>query len=466
MTDITDSRSETVPDSTSGYLLTGATVLTMEPGAPPLVADILVDGAFVVAVGADLGSRPDLSTRVCAARRIDLTGCIVAPGFVDTHRHAWEAQFRRGIPDVDDLAGYVQSTLVEIAPRYSPEDMYIGTRLAAMTALDSGITTMLDFSHNSRSAAHSDAAVQAQIDAGIRVVHASMSPHFGDWDHQWPRDVTRLVETYTSDLVSFRIAALPTDEISGPPLVYGPELAAVARDLGIGVSVDAIFGESSSRAIRQWADAGILGPDVELIHCTNLTPDAWRAIGDTGATVSLAPTSDAQIGTESAIPAVDEALAAGIRPGLSIDVEVALSSDMFTQMRALLAIQRMRAANATFETAKPATRIQTLDVLDFATAQGARTIGLEAVTGRIAPGLAADLQVIAADDVNTMPLNDAVGTVVLGADARNIRAVFVAGVLRKWNGRVLGLDVDRLHADVVRSRDAIRRRVDAARAAQ
>ncbi|MCO6763538.1 amidohydrolase, partial [Streptomyces sp. EL5] len=91
-------------------------------------------------------------------------------------RHAWEAQLRRIMPDVDDLGGYVMATLAGYATVYRPEDMYIGTRLAAMTAIDSGITTMLDFSHNSRTREHSDAAIEALRDTGIRGVHASMGP--------------------------------------------------------------------------------------------------------------------------------------------------------------------------------------------------------------------------------------------------------------------------------------------------
>ncbi|GAA4900644.1 hypothetical protein [Streptomonospora salina] len=46
--------------------------------------------------------------------------------------------------------------------------MYAGTRLAALAALDAGITTMPDFSHNSRTSAHSDAAIRALADPGIR----------------------------------------------------------------------------------------------------------------------------------------------------------------------------------------------------------------------------------------------------------------------------------------------------------
>ncbi|GAA1614859.1 amidohydrolase family protein [Actinoplanes couchii] len=433
-------------------LFTGGTVVTMDPALGDLArGDVLIDGDRIAAVGPDLREHP----LARGASIVDTTGRIVSPGFVDTHRHAWQAQFRRSIPDVTDLGAYVTNTLARIAPAYCPHDVYVGTRLAALSALDAGITTMLDFSHNSRSAAHSDAAIQALLDTGIRGVHASMAPHFGDWDGQWPKDVERLHAAHSSGLVSVRLATLATGEISGPLLAYGPQLALVSRYLGIGVSVDAVFGESSSTAIVDWARAGLLGPHVTLIHATGLTPEAWRAIGDTGTTISLAPTSDAQIGLETAIPAVDEALAVGVRPGLSIDVEVALASDMFTQMRALHTIQRMRAVNAAYGTDAVPNRITTRDMLDFATLQGAHTNGLGAVTGSLTPGKQADLLVVNASDINTMPLNDAVGTLVLGADPRNIETVLVAGVIRKSAGRLVGVDVSRLHEEVLASRDAV-----------
>ncbi|MBF6205670.1 MULTISPECIES: amidohydrolase family protein [Nocardia] len=439
---------------TSGrrILLTGAAaVVSMDPEAGVLPgADLLIEGDRIAAVGSDLAADDALV--------IDVTGAILAPGFVDTHRHAWEAQLRRIMPDVNDLGQYVTSTLAGIAPAYQPHDMYIGTRLAALTAIDSGITTMLDFSHNSRTAAHSDAAIRALAETGIRGVHASMRPHFGTWDGQWPADLTRLHDTYfaSGGLLTLRLAALATDEVAGPDLAYGERLARTARDLGIGVSIDAVFGLPSSEAILGWAEQGLLGPDVSLIHCTGLTPQAWQAVADTGTNVALAPTSDAQIGLESAIPAIDEALAVGIRPGLSIDVEVALASDMFTQMRALHAIQRMRAVHAAYGTGdQPAARIGVHDVLDFATLQGAKSIGLGDVTGSLTPGKQADVLVVRAEDLNNMPLNDPIGTLVLGSDARNIEAVFIAGQVRKWAGTVLDLDLAALREDVHASRDRI-----------
>ncbi|WP_354644393.1 amidohydrolase family protein [Kitasatospora camelliae] len=447
----------TAGDPGRRILFTGATILTMDPALGTLpTGDLLVSGDTITAVGPDLRARGAATDAVV----VDASGTVLTPGFVDTHRHAWQGQLRRIIPDVDDLAGYLDTTLVRLAPAYRPEDMYVGTRLAALGAVDAGITTLLDLSHNSRTAAHSDAAVQALVDSGVRGIHAAMGPHFGAWDRQWPADLARLAAWSGTDgrgRVTVRLAALATEEIAGPDLAYGPRLARIADESGLGVSVDAVFGAASSAAVLRWEREGLLGERLALIHATGLTAEAWRAIGASGTRISLAPTSEAQIGLEDAVPAVDEALAAGVRPGLSIDVEVALANDMFTQMRTLHAIQRMRAVNGGRATRRVRPRISTQDVLDFATRQGADTVGLGEVTGTLTPGKQADLLMITADEVNNLPLNDAVGTVVLGADARNVDTVLIAGRVRKWAGRLVDVDLPRLRAEAAASRDHLLR---------
>jgi len=59
------------------------------------------------------------------------------------------------------------------ALHYRPQDIYVGNLVTALGCIDAGITCIIDNSHNSRSSAHSDSAIQALIDSGIRAVHAS-----------------------------------------------------------------------------------------------------------------------------------------------------------------------------------------------------------------------------------------------------------------------------------------------------
>lgn len=437
-------------------LLRWATVLSMDPDVGDFeCADILIEGKIIKAVAPDLGE----AAADGQALVVDLTGTIAIPGLQDTHRHSWQNQLRRLIPDADQVE-YVAVTHVQIGPVYRPQDMYAGNLISALGALDSGVTTVLDFSHNARSAAHSDAAVDAWVDAGIRCVHASCAPLQGAWDEQWPADLKRLrEERFSSDdqLVTLAMGVLgkAVPEIVEPAALSADGLR-WARELGLPTSVDGMFGARASAQLQELGDQGLLGPDMTFIHCQDISEMAWQLIADTGASVSLAPTSDAQVGLTSAMSPVQKALDMGIRPALSVDVECCLTTDMHSQMRHVLHLQRMMAFNRAYNGDPDApARIGVRDVLDFATVQGSKANWLAHKVGTLTPGKEADIAIIRVDDVNSMPLNNAHGSVVLGADARNIEAVFVAGRPRKWDREIVGLDRSKLERMVVESRDYV-----------
>ncbi len=146
---------------------------------------------------------------------IDASNTIVIPGLVDCHRHSWEAQLRRINPNSPTLADYSNATHLSFAKFYRPQDHYVGNYLTGIGCIDYGITCVIDNSHNSRSAAHSDAAVEALMDSGVRAVHASGPPGAGDWAHQWPADLERLQKKYfssTDQLVTLRMFSGPIRE--------------------------------------------------------------------------------------------------------------------------------------------------------------------------------------------------------------------------------------------------------------
>ena len=210
--------------------------------------------------------------------------------------------------------------------------------------------------------------------------------------------------------------------------------------------------------MRLAAAGEVLGPEVTLIHCQSLGEEAWRVIADSGCRVVLASTSDAQLGCEEGVPPIQEALDVGIVPALSVDVECCLTSDLFTQMQVTLNVQRMHCAQHRHRGEEAPDPIPVRRALECATIAGAAANGVDAVTGSLTPGKQADIVLIGAEDLNNMPLNDAVATVVLGADSGNVDKVFVGGRPRKW-GEVLGVDLPALRREVNASRDFLLERV-------
>lgn len=171
-------------------LIRGATILSMDDNVGNhLRGDILISGATIAAVGENLEAQ--------GACVIDATNMIAMPGMVDTHRHSWEGQLRRINPNAETLEDYCNATHFSFAKYYRPADIYIGNLLTALGCIDAGITTVVDNSHNSRTAAHSNAAVEALLDAGIRALHASGAPVSGEWDKShWPGNLERLQKKY------------------------------------------------------------------------------------------------------------------------------------------------------------------------------------------------------------------------------------------------------------------------------
>jgi cytosine/adenosine deaminase-related metal-dependent hydrolase len=434
------------PGTGRPILLRGATVVTMDPKLADLAAgDVLIKGTTIAAVGPDLRAiaGPDAVT-------VDLKGMILMPGLVDGHRHCWQNQLRHLICDAD-IDEYIAMTHGSTALYYRPEDMYVGDLVTLLGAIDSGVTCVLDFSHNSRSREHSDAVFQAYQDSGARAVHVSAPPNAGTWQEQFPADLLRLRDSYCRGTGPLTTVRMGIDLRRVRPVT---ELMSYARDNSFAITFDGVMGPPSSDEVEDIGRAGALGPDVTLVHCTDMSAEAWRHIARSGARVTLAPTSDEQLGLADGIPPVQQALDSGVRPSLSVDVEISLSSDMFTQMRCILATQRMRATQRRYrgEGSAPAF-ITNRDVLDFATAQGAADVGLGDQIGTLTPGKQADIVAIRAEEINNLPLNNAIGTIVHGTDTRNVDTVFIGGKLRKWRGELIGADINRVRRLAYESRD-------------
>jgi cytosine/adenosine deaminase-related metal-dependent hydrolase len=456
------------PPLADRILIRGGTVLTMDPSVGDFAtADVLIEGRKIVSVA---------TTIEASAEVLDARGMIVIPGLVDAHRHHWSGMFKCGLPNAD---GTAYGNLADrIMPFLREQDVYDITRLTNASAIDCGITCILDYMHGSKTADLTNAAVSAHFDSGIRSVFAfatprpehmnpaslmtcgcssgldvesesSATPHHPTYVHVLKR------EFFSSEdqLVSLRL---------GTPLLS--RNFALARELDLKIISDAIYGGptpirpvDAAPRLREMAKAGELGPDVTLIHCTLLPDDVFQLLADHGVCVVLVPTSDASLrGLGDSVPPIQKVMDFGLlkRTGLSVDIEVSLSPDLFAQMRAVLVIQRLLANQGwAHGTAKPARNISVREVLGMATIGGATAIGTEKKCGSLTPGKEADIVLIRATDVTTGPLNNAFGTVVVGANVNNVDTVIIGGKIKKCRGQLIGVDQSALVDRVRESRD-------------
>ena len=421
-------------------LLRGGSVITMDPEIGDLPeGDVLIEGDKIAAVQPQITADADV---------LDVTGRIVIPGFVDTHRHTWEAAIRGCAPN-DTLDDYFVHILDTFAPVYRAEDVYAANLAGSLECLNAGITTLVDWSHINNTPDHPDAAIQALHETGIRAQYAygsantSLADYWNESKIAIPAgDVRRVRDTYFSGGSSAGGLLTMALATRGPGFCLPEVVRAewdLARELDLPVTVHVAMGRVGGRfgMVRQLAAMDLLRPGTTYIHCCHLSEEEWHLVADSGGLVSIAAQVELQMG--HGWPPVMKAMAHGLRPGLSIDVVTSLPGDMFTQIRAAFGAERARVHETCWEQdiPCPADLLTARQVLEMATINGAAVAGVAGRTGSLTPGKQADVVVIDATALSIAPVIDPVAAVTLSADVSNVETVIVAGVSRKRDGRLL-----------------------------
>jgi cytosine/adenosine deaminase-related metal-dependent hydrolase len=130
---------------------------------------------------------------------------------------------------------------------------------------------------------------------------------------------------------------------------------------------------------------------------------------------------------------------------------------MFGTMRTAVGMQRALDNAPAVETGEVIERIglTCAEVLLFATIDGARAAGLDAVAGSIEVGKSADIIVLDDRALAMTPMNNPLGSVVYSAHPGLVRDVFVEGNQVKKDGKLVGVDYDRIRELAVASRDHV-----------
>ncbi|HZE34138.1 MAG TPA: amidohydrolase family protein [Actinoallomurus sp.] len=425
-----------------------ATVLTMDEAGIIDGGDVLVIGETIAAVGRDL-EVPE------GAVEVDASGGIVMPGMVDTHRHMWQTALR-GLGADWTLSQYFVFYYLTWGKIFRPEDVHAGNVLSAIEAVDSGVTTTLDWSHGLQTIEHGEAAADALRSSPGRFVLAYGNLLGAPWEWTNSPEFRRFAGGF--DSAGGKVGLQLAFDVTADPEF--PEKAAfeAARELGLRVTTHAgVWGATNDQSIALMWENGFMTPDVTYVHAATLSQDSYQRIAATGGAVSVSTESEQSAG--QGYPPTWEIRRHGIPVSLSMDTSVWWSADLFSAMRATLSADRSREhleAHARGETVVH-NHLRAEEVVRWATIGGAKVLGLDALIGSLNPGKKADLVLIKNDDSPAMyPLLHPYGSVVYQAGRGDVHTVLVNGRVVKHDHRLVG-------GDLTAAKEAVGRTVEYAR---
>jgi cytosine/adenosine deaminase-related metal-dependent hydrolase len=423
----------------SKILFKGGTVVTMEPGLPDgAPADVLVDGDTIAAIG-DVPSAPD-------ADIVDASDRIVMPGLIDSHVHTWQTGLR-GVAGDWTVPEYMRAMHRGLATYFGPEDIYLANLVGALSKLDAGMTTLVDWCHNNPTPAHTDAAIDGLEASGARALflHGSPKPDPGPGQKHFsevpmPRaEIERLRKgRFSSDggLVTMGLAILGPQYSVHEVCV---EDYTLAREFDLIVSAHTGGGPMlAPGSFEKLIDLGLIDARANIVHANNFDDDLIRALVDAGANFTVTAEIELQMGF--GYPLTGKLRALGSPFTVGADVEPAAAGDMFTAMRTTMNVQRNIDNLVLLERGDPlpdTTTITCREALEWTTVNGARMMGQSARIGSLAPGKQADIVLLRKSDLNLFPVHDAVRSIVRQAGPGNVDAVMVAGRFVKRDGRLL-----------------------------
>ena len=419
-------------------LIRNAAIVSMDDGVGDFTGDLLIEGERIAAIGPRLPAGD--------AEVVDAAGCIVIPGLINAHMHTWQTGLR-GVAANWTLQEYFKHVHAGLATVFRPEDIGIATLAGALNQINCGTTTLVDWCHNNPTPAHTDAAIDALIESGIRAAffHGSPKPDPkpGErpfWEVAHPRlEVERLQKhrlPANHGLVTLGLAIL------GPhysTLEVALADFALAREFGLIASMHQGGGEA--RTPEGWARleaAGLLGDNVNIVHGNNLSDEQLAKFVDLGMSFSITPENEMAQGHGH--PITGRLRKLGSAPSLGVDLESVLSGDMFGVARIALAMQRAL-DNADYRAAHAAipdtSTVPVREALSWITIRGAQMLRMQDRIGSLAPGKQADLVLIDARALNMHPVHDAVASVVMQTSLANIDSVMIAGRWKKRHGKLL-----------------------------
>lgn len=422
-------------------------VVTMnEARAEVAQGDVLIRAGQITAVGQGL--------EAAGAEVVQAAGCVVTPGFVNTHHHLYQSM-TRAVPGGQDalLFGWLR-TLYPIWGRMGPEEI----RISALTGLAelalSGCTLTSDHLYLFPNGARLDDTIDAAREIGLRFHPTRGAMSIGESLGGLPPDgLVDREEAILSDMI--RVVDAHHDPREGAMVRVGlapcspfsvsrdlmREAALLARDKGVMLHThlaenDEDIAYSLSRfgcRPGQYAeDLGWTGADVWHAHCVKLDGSEIDLFSRSQTGVAHCPCSNCRLG--SGIAPIRKMRNAGVKVGLGVDGSASNDAgNLVAEARMAMLLQRV---------ANGADAMSTREALEIATLGGARVLG-RSDCGSIAPGKRADIAIWDMRGIEAAGAWDPVAALMLCGPTR-VKDLFVEGRQVVSDGQVTTIDLPKV----------------------
>jgi len=430
-------------------LFKNATIITMNP-----TRDIITNGALVVQGNRikALGKTDALLHTYEGDEVIDLGGKLLIPGLIDTHVHLAQALIR-GCADDMALIQWLCERVWVLQGNFTRDDGYASARLCIAEMLKSGTTTFLESMLAQRYGF--DGIAQAVEESGIRACLAGIVMDTSTYATQDANTMhPGMVESRESSLFGvleahrkWQGAADGRIEVWFGPRTPGGvstelyrEMSGYAQQRKMGITMhlaeveaDKIFlQEKYGLSPVHFAESvGLLGPKTTLVHMVWLNEQDIQKLAETRTSVSHNPSSNSKLA--SGVCKVPQMLASGVNVALGCDGGPSNNDyDLIREMK-LAAIIHKAISN------DPLT-VPAETVLEMATINGARALGLEHEIGSLEAGKKADFVVIDLHRLHTTPSPNPISTLVYAATGGEVEMVVVDGQIVVEQGELLSMD--------------------------
>ena len=370
-----------------------------------------------------------------AAITIDGRGKVATPGLINCHTHLPMTLFR-GIAEDQPLTTWLTQTIWPLEAKLTPNDIYQGALLGCLENIKNGTTTFADMYF------HEEKIAKAVEKAGLRAVLAPgiIEAENREKGERMLKESVEFAQKYNGYADGRVTAQL------GPHAVYtcSPQLLTQTREeaskLGIGMHIHVAESKQMAKLVKKkhglteielLENINFLKPNVLAAHCIHLTRKEMQIIAKHNVKVSYNPTANMKIA--SGTPKIKTLTDLGITVGIGTDGPASNNNlDMFKEMKTAALLQKIRYMDPTV--------LQAQQVLEMATIDGAKALGLEKTVGSLEVGKKADIILIDFRKPHLTPIHDPYANIVYSARGSDADTVIVNGKLLMEGRKVKTLD--------------------------